>query len=178
MLVGMVAIGWLLERTQMGRRFYAMGFERETARLSGIRVDLLGTLAFISSAVIAGAAGLVLTGRVASASPEAGPPYLIPAFSAAFLGATQLRAGRFNPWGTVIAVLMLGTGDVGLLLAGGPIWTPELFEGVVLIAAVALTAGNSETRERLRLLGERIRNRNVPPAASAGRGKGGTGVIT
>jgi ribose transport system permease protein len=178
MLVGMIAIGWLLERTQMGRRFYAMGFERETARLSGIRVDLLGTLAFISSAVIAGAAGLVLTGRVASASPEAGPPYLIPAFSAAFLGATQLRAGRFNPWGTVIAVLMLGTGDVGLLLAGGPIWTPELFEGVVLIAAVALTAGNSETRERLRLLGERIRNRNVPPAASAGRGKGGTGVIT
>jgi ribose transport system permease protein len=159
LLVLVIALAWWLERTRMGRSFYAMGFEREAARLSGIKIDRLGTIAFVTSAVIAGFAGMVLAGRVSSASPEAGPAYLIPAFSAAFLGATQLRQGRFNAWGTVIAVLLLGTGNVGLLLAGGPIWTPQLFEGVVLIAAVALTvgAGASPVRAHLAALWQRVR---------------------
>jgi ribose transport system permease protein len=135
----MVALGYWLERTQMGREIYATGFDRETARLSGVRVDGLATISFITSAVLSGFAGLVLAATISSGSPTAGISYLIPAFSAAFLGATQLRGGRFNPWGTVIAVLLLGTGNVGLLLAGGPIWTPQLFEGAALIIAVALT---------------------------------------
>ena len=52
-----------------------------------------------------------------SGSPTAGTPYLLPAFAAAFLGATQLKNGRFNAGGTIIAVLLLGTGTTGLALA-------------------------------------------------------------
>lgn len=144
LLILTVGLWWWLERTRTGRSFYAMGFEREFARLSGIKVDRLGTVAFVTSAMIAGFAGMVLTGRVASASPQAGPAYLIPTFSAAFLGATQLRRGRFNSWGTVIAVLLLGTGNVGILLSGGPLWAPELFQGLVLIIAVGLTVRGEE----------------------------------
>ena len=55
-----------------------------------------------------------------------------------FLGATQLRGGLFNVWGTVIAVLLLGTVNVGLALASVPQWTPYLFDGAVLIAALGL----------------------------------------
>ena len=67
-----------------------------------------------------------------------------------------VRRGRFNAWGTVIAVMLLGTGKTGLLLSAGPLWAPEMFVGVVLIAAVALTAGNAATRERS-AAGQRIR---------------------
>lgn len=140
LLVLLLGIGYLLDRTQLGRQVYATGFERETARLSGIRVDRIAVLALCSSSVIAGFAGLVLAARVSAGSPDAGPSYLIPAFSAAFLGATQLRGGRFNAWGAAIAVFMLGTGNVGLLVVGGPNWTPDLFVGSVLIAAVALSS--------------------------------------
>jgi ribose transport system permease protein len=150
-----------------------MGFDRETARLTGISVDRLGILAFVTSAVIAGFAGMVLAARVASGSPDAGPSYLIPAFSAAFLGATQLRSGRFNPWGAVIAVLLLGTGDVGLILAGGPIWTPQLFEGTVLIAAVALTGfGQNAIRSRLAILRTRGRQDAPDPSRTEGQAPG------
>ena len=55
-----------------------------------------------------------------SGSPTAGTPYLLPAFAAAFLGATQLKHGRFNAGGTIIAVLLLGTGVTGLALANAP----------------------------------------------------------
>lgn len=139
LMVAMLLLAWWLERTKMGRFMYAVGFDKESARLTGLRVNRLQTIAFITSATLSGFAGMVLAARIQAGSPDAGPSYLIPAFSAAFLGATQLRGGRFNPWGTVIAVMLLGTGNVGLLLSGGPQWTPQLFEGVVLIAAVALT---------------------------------------
>ena len=74
-----------------------------------------------------------------SGSPSAGTPYLLPAFAAAFLGATQLKHGRFNAGGTLIAVLLLGTGVTGLALANAPQWAGDMFVGVVLIAALALT---------------------------------------
>ena len=63
----------------------------------------------------------------------------LPAFAAAFLGATQLKHGRFNAWGTIIAVLLLGTGTTGLGLASAPQWAANMFVGVVLIAALAVT---------------------------------------
>jgi ribose transport system permease protein len=156
MIVVMLLLGFWLERTRSGRHLYATGYAREASRLVGIGVNRLGVVSLVTSSVIAGFAGMVLAARVASASPEAGPSYLIPAFAGAFLGATQLRGGRFNPFGTVIAVLLLGTGTVGLLLVGGPTWTARLFEGTVLITAVALSRASSGARRRLswrRLIG-------------------------
>jgi ribose transport system permease protein len=143
LLGAMLVMGYLLEMTKTGRKLYALGFDREAARLNGVSIIRLGTLGFVCSSMLAGFAGMVLAARVSTADPTSGPSYLIPAFSAAFLGATQLRAGRFNPWGTVVAVLLLGTANVGLLISGGPLWTPRLFEGAVLVAAVGLTAFRS-----------------------------------
>lgn len=139
MLVVMLVVGYVLEQTPTGRAWYATGFDAEASRLAGLRVRSLQMAAFLVSAVLSGLAGIIMTARVSSASPQAGPSYLLPAFAAVFLGATQFRRGRFNVWGTVVAVLMLGTGKVGLSLAGAPTWGPDVFMGVVLIAAMAIT---------------------------------------
>ena len=139
MFVVMVALGFFLEQTATGRFSYATGYNSEVARLVGVRVGRLRMLSLVVSSSIAGFAGLVLTSQIQAADPNNGPSYLIPAFSAAFLGATQFRHGRFNPWGVIVAVLMLGTGSVGLLLSGSPTWAPQIFQGGVLIAAVGVT---------------------------------------
>ncbi|ADB50768.1 ABC transporter permease [Conexibacter woesei] len=139
MIALMIVIGFFLEQTAAGRYCYATGFNPEVTRLVGVSVDRVRTLALVFSGCVAGFAGVVLTARIQAADPTNGPSYMIPAFSAAFLGATQFRHGRFNPWGTIVAVLMLGTGSVGLLLAGAPTWAPQIFQGVVLIAAVGVT---------------------------------------
>jgi ribose transport system permease protein len=144
LLVIMLALAYWTERTASGRQIYAAGFDPETARLAGVPVRRIIVLSFLTSAGISGFAGLVLSAQVASGSPDIGSAYLIPAFSAAFLGATQIRSGRFNAWGTVIGVIVLGTGAVALLVSGGPSWTPNLFEGCVLIAAVALSATRTD----------------------------------
>jgi len=170
LIVVAAAIWFVLEHTAVGRRFYAAGFNEDAARLAGIRVDRLRFISFLVSGSIAGVAGVVLAATVSSGDPTAGNPYLLPAFAAAFLGATQLKAGRFNAWGTIIAVLLLGTLVIGLGLAGAPTWTPQLFTGSVLIAALAITA--AETRGargvRRRLRRPAPESPPVPTAVDAG----------
>jgi ribose transport system permease protein len=139
MLVVALAIWYLLEHTATGRRLYATGFNPDAARLAGVPVNRLRFVSLVTSGTLAGATGIVLASILGSGSPTAGTPYLLPAFAAAFLGATQLKNGRFNAWGTVIAVLLLGTGTTGLALAAAPQWSQSMFVGVVLIGALAVT---------------------------------------
>ena len=83
-------------------------------------------------------------------------------FAAAFLGATQLKHGRFNAFGTLIAVLLLGTGTVGLGLANAPQWSADMFVGAVLIASLAVTGiqrrATSGDSGRLRSLWSTLRS--------------------
>src|SRR4051794_1747477 len=150
-----VGIWYLLEHTATGRRLYATGFNPDAARLAGVGVDRLRFASLVASGGLAGATGIVLASTLGSGSPSAGSPYLLPAFAAAFLGATQLKQGRFNAGGTIIAVLLLGTGVTGLGLANAPQWAGDMFVGIVLIAALAVTGlqrrGGMGLRARLRL---------------------------
>ena len=133
----------VLTRTVVGRRLYATGFNPVASRLAGVSVDRVRTLSLVASGTLAAFAGVCLAARVEAADPVAGPAYLIPAFSAAFLGATQFGGHRFNAWGAVIAVFMIGTGSYGLLLAGSPVWAPQLFAGAVLLFAVGATVAGT-----------------------------------
>jgi ribose transport system permease protein len=138
-LVVAVAMWFLLEHTATGRRLYATGFNADAAKLAGVRVDRLRFMSLVVSGSLAGASGIVLASTIGAGDPASGSAYLLPAFAAAFLGATQLKHGRFNAFGTLIAVLLLGTGTIGLGLANAPQWSADLFVGFVLIASLAVT---------------------------------------
>lgn len=146
----MIAIGaalwWLLEYTPVGRYLYGIGGNPQAARLAGVRVNRITTGAFICSGVISAFAGIVLSAELGSGSPAIADPYLLPAFSAVFLGATQIRPGRVNVFGTLIAIFLLATGVKGLQLGGAPDYISQLFNGVALIVAVALAARTSHRR--------------------------------
>jgi ribose transport system permease protein len=140
-LLVVAAILWfVLERRPEGRRLYAVGGNPVAARLAGIRVERAIVIAFVTGSAIAGFTGVLLAARLGTASPDIGVPYLLPAFTAAFLGATQVYPGRFNPFGTLIAVYLLAIGIKGLQLGGSPTYINDLFNGLALIVAVALAA--------------------------------------
>jgi ribose transport system permease protein len=152
------AIWYLLEHTATGRRLYATGFNPDASRLAGVHTERLRFASLVASGGLSGFAGIVLASTIQSGSPTAGTPYLLPAFAAAFLGATQLKRGRFNAWGTIIAVLLLGTGTTGLALAAAPQWAADMFVGVVLIASLAVTGIQKRaTAGRGRLAWARLR---------------------
>jgi ribose transport system permease protein len=142
-----------MEYTSTGRRLYATGFNPDAAKLAGVRVDRLRFCSLLTSSLLAGFAGVMLASSLSSGSPTAGDSYLLPAFAAAFVGATQFKRDRMNSPGTIVAVLMLGVGIVGLGLAGAPLWSPQMFTGVVLIVALA-AAG---LQQRALVLGQSMR---------------------
>lgn len=147
-LVVAMVLWYLLEWTPFGRRLYATGGGEEVARLAGVRTSRYMSMAFILAAVIAGGAGIIVTSRLGTGSPDVGPTYLLPAFAACFLGATQFKPGRFNIWGTLLAVYLLATGVKGLVFMGADFWVPELFNGAALIIAVALANVQSSRRTK------------------------------
>jgi ribose transport system permease protein len=146
LMVGIGLVVWyVLERTPIGRRVYATGGNLEAARLAGVRVAAVVICSLVACATIAAFAGMLVSANLGTGDPTIGPAYLLPAFSAAFLGSTQFRGGRFNVWGTIVAVYVLATGVKGLQLAGAPIWIPDLFNGVALLLAVGLAKYEATT---------------------------------
>jgi ribose transport system permease protein len=138
-LVLVALIVWyVLEKTPVGRRIYATGGNIEAARLAGVRTSWIIVGSLMACGAIASLAGILVAARLANADPTVGPSYLIPAFTAAFLGSTQFKGGRFNVWGTVISVYVLAVGVKGLQLAGAPVWIPDAFNGAALLLAVGM----------------------------------------
>lgn len=133
-----LVLWYVLEYRPVGRYLYAVGGNAVAARLAGVRVDSIVWGSMVASSTIAAMAGVVLAARLGSATPEVGPAYLLPAFSAAFLGATQIKPGRMNVPGTLVAIYLLATGIKGLQLIGAPSYVNFLFNGLALIIAVAL----------------------------------------
>jgi ribose transport system permease protein len=137
---------WVLEYTPGGRYLYAVGGNPVASRLAGVRVGRIVMLSFVASGLTSAFAGIVYLSTIGTATPDSGSGYLLPAFSAVFLGATQIRPGRVNVLGTLVAIFLLATGVTGLQLAGAPSYVTELFNGAALIIAVALAARTARRR--------------------------------
>lgn len=147
-----VVAWYVLEHTPLGRRIYATGANPDAARLTGVNTSRMVFGSLVACGFMAAAAGVLLASTLGSVSAALGPEYLLPAFAAAFLGTTQLKPGRFNIWGTMLAIFLLGTGVQGLQLVGGEVWVTALFNGVALIVAVGavLLVGRIQEQRAIR----------------------------
>jgi ribose transport system permease protein len=129
-------LAFLLEHTPLGRKLYATGDNLEAARLTGLPTGPLAMTGLIAGGVLSALAGVVQAAKIGSGQPDIGAVFLLPAFAAAFLGASAIRPGRFNPLGTVLGVYLVATGFTGLVLLGVDIWIQPIFYGLVLLVAI------------------------------------------
>jgi ribose transport system permease protein len=137
MIILALILWWALECTPAGRYVRATGANPDAARLSGVRTGACTFGVLVTSATISGVAGVFYASQ-SGPSLTFGNALLLPAFAAVFFGSTQLRPGHYNVWGTLLAVYTLATGVKGLQLVTGAQWLNDMFNGVALIAAVAL----------------------------------------
>lgn len=129
----------IFQYTPIGRRLLFVGRGPQVARLSGLHVDRIRGGALVTSALVAALAGIVYAGMLGGADPSSGQSFMLPAFAAAFLGATAIVPGRFNAFGTLVAVYFLVAGVVGLQMLGVASFVQQLFYGGALVVAVALS---------------------------------------
>lgn len=126
------------ERTVLGRKFYAVGENATAAYLTGMPVKRLRTYGLVLSALAAGFGGMILFAQAGSTYSNAGSPFLLAGFSAAFLGAALRRNGRFSVIGSAISVVLVQAVSTGLVIVNLPAWTTNVFEGSILAVAILL----------------------------------------
>ncbi|MDQ1204810.1 ABC transporter permease [Microbacterium sp. SORGH_AS_0862] len=145
--VGLVA-WYFFSHTPFGRSLYAIGSNATAAKLVGLPVTKNVWWSFIVAGSIAGLAGVLQLARVGSATASDGGLILFPALAAVFLGATTIRPGFFNVWGTIIGAVFVSVSVSGLALSGASGWASNVFNGAALLAAVALSTylGRSQRR--------------------------------
>ena len=129
---------FVLHYTRFGRAVYAVGGNREAARLSGINVGAVIVAVYAISGLLAGLAGVMQTGRLGAAAPVAGTGIELSAAAAVLLGGTSFSGGSGGVGGTVVGVLFIGVLRDGLGLSGVSAFWQDIVTGIILIAAISI----------------------------------------
>lgn len=139
MVIILTVLWVIINKTELGQRIQAVGGNAQASELSGIHVGMTKTIAFMISAVCAGMTGILLSSVIGSGTTNAGDSYLMNAFAAVYLGSATLKDGEFHILGTFIGVFIINIGFNGLAIFGVPTFFQYIFQGVILVGAVALS---------------------------------------
>ena len=143
LIVGVAAaaalVGWfILNRTKLGRSAYAIGGNREAARVSGIRVDRSKWSIYVISGLMAAVAGFMLSGRLASANALMADGMELQSIAAVVVGGTNLFGGEGGVGGTMIGILIIGVLANGLNILGVAEFWQQVVNGLIIVVVVAL----------------------------------------
>lgn len=134
-----VVFGWIvMNKTYLGRHIYALGGNKEAARLAGINVDRLTIFIYAFTGFAASIAAIIMVGRTNASQPGAGSSYPFDCMTAACLGGISIAGGEGKISGVVVGVIILGILDNGLVLMGVNSNFQSVVKGLILLAAVAI----------------------------------------
>jgi fructose transport system permease protein len=137
MLAMYVVATYVLRNTAFGRHIYAVGDDREAARLAGIAVNRILLSAYLTAGFIFAVTAWILIGRVGAASPNVASEANLDSITAVVIGGTSLFGGRGIIVGSLLGALIVGVFRNGLALAGVDVLWQTLVVGVLVIVAVA-----------------------------------------
>ena len=102
-----ILITLILERTRFGKQLFAIGVNRTTARLSGVKVNRMVILTYVIAGALACFAGFLLVGYTQNAGPNLGNQYLFPSIIAVAIGGTQMSGGKGSYFGTIAGAIVI-----------------------------------------------------------------------
>jgi ribose transport system permease protein len=122
--------------TALGRKIYSVGGNREAARLSGINVSRTLNFVYIMSGIMCAIAGIVMVGRVGTATPLAGETFDMDAIAACVIGGASFLGGKGTIAGTLVGSLLIAVIRNGLNLLGAKTDIQYMVIGTVIVLAV------------------------------------------
>ncbi|MEE8738927.1 MAG: ribose ABC transporter permease [Bifidobacterium sp.] len=138
MVIAFAVLYVLLHRTAFGKSVYALGGNEQAAYIAGVKSNRVKIAIYTISGLMSALAGLVITSRLSSATPQAGNGYELYAIAAVVLGGTSLMGGKGRMSGTIIGVLIIGVLNNGLNIIGVSAFWQQVVEGVVILVAVLI----------------------------------------
>lgn len=136
MIVFIILFSILLSKSKLGTYIYAIGGNREAARLSGINTLKTEVIVYTIAGFMAAFAGIVLAARMYSGQPSVGQGYEMDAIAASVLGGVSMAGGKGNISGTVFGAIVIGIVSNGLNLLGISSFWQLVVMGIIILAAV------------------------------------------
>jgi ribose transport system permease protein len=154
--VVLCALAWVfLERTHVGRQIYAVGGNREAARLAGIRTDRRIMLTYVISALCAGVVGVLITSRLSVGQPSVASGWELTAIASAVIGGISLSGGAGRVIGVAFGSILLVVINTGLVILHVSPYYQQIVLGAVL--AVAITTDRIRSRRLSRAHAREVR---------------------
>ena len=141
LLVFAIISTFILNRTTIGRYIFAIGGNEDASILSGIKVNLVKIFAFSFCGFASGIAAAVQVSRISLGTSQAGLGMELQAIAAVILGGTSIYGGSGAVWRSIAGVMILALINNGFNILNADPFYKDLTTGLVIIAAVALTAG-------------------------------------
>lgn len=149
MAVVFVLGSFILNKTYLGRDLYSVGGNEEASRLSGINVNRVKFIAFISCGVLGAVSGMILAARLNSGQPAAGDGFEFNVITACVLGGVSLDGGEGRLAGVLIGVLIMGVLANGMTILGLNDYYQWIIKGLVLIMGVAFDGMKGKTVKKM-----------------------------
>jgi ribose transport system permease protein len=123
---------------KLGRYLYAVGGNREAARLSGVPIRAVLLFAYTAAGLLAGLGGVIMASQLKSGSPTYGNMYELYVIAAVVVGGTSLSGGEGKMLGTLIGALIIAVIQNGMNLTNVESYTQMIVLGLVILFAVLL----------------------------------------
>jgi ribose transport system permease protein len=147
MILVFIVLYILLHKTAFGKSIYALGGNEKAAYISGVKLNKVKIAIYTISGIMSALSGLIITSRLASATPQAGSGYEMYAIAAVVLGGTSLMGGKGRLTGTIIGVLIIGVLNNGLNIIGVSAFWQQVIQGIVILIAVLIDVLRSKTSQ-------------------------------
>jgi len=146
MIAFAVLLTFMLNRTTFGRRVLSVGGNEEAAILSGIRTDRVKIATFAIAGLAAGLASAIAVSRISMGQASAGTGMELQAIAAVILGGTSIYGGQGAVWRSVAGVFLLALINNGFNILNADPFYRDLTTGLVILAAIGISAGGKKIR--------------------------------
>lgn len=147
-MAGVIAFGIiLLNKTYIGRHFYALGSNTEATRLAGINISFTRTTTYTLLGFLTGIAGLVMLTRVGSGQPNIGEAFEMNVLTAAVLGGVSVNGGKGTIPGAIIGAAIIGVLNNGMSIIGANDYWQKVITGIVLFTVIVFDSMNRNKKK-------------------------------
>ncbi len=142
LIVILLVVGYILEKTYIGRHIYSVGDNPEAARLAGLNVNRIRIVAYVIGGILVGISAVLIAARSGSADSTMGPDLTFSGITACVLAGVALKGGEGTLWKVIIAVFVLGVLSNGMQLIGLGTYPQYIAKGVIMVVSIYLSNRN------------------------------------
>lgn len=148
MLIAFIVFGFILAKTKFGRSIYAIGGNRDAARLAGLNPQRIVTISFVMMGMLCALGGTIFAARMNSGQPAANVNLEFDAITAVILGGVSFTGGVGSMGGTILGVVLIQAFNTGLTMVNVPSFWQYVAKGLLLLFALSSDYLRKQRREK------------------------------